>query len=672
MGTIRRTYAVVGMLGAASALQCTETKQLGGLSLAITTDVAAPKDLDSIRLYVLANGITVFSTAGEVTPTGAVRFPATITLQEPKDPATIFNIRVVGYKGGQARVLRSVTTKVPERQFRQLRIPLSFLSYGSANGSGDLATKALPTRCDIEQGETDVAGICTKLVFFDMEKLEKFDERTVFGSGSAPVFNPDDGGVSRQSDGNCFNVAKCFAAATPLMPDGQCRVRNLGPRMNIGLSTENIGVPTDNYRNIVVFDMDAESQFGEVRPELVDNAAFFQLPKIVCDRMKTPGPEQITEIYGSIQCAPKSRNVPLCGPASATQTELPAENVTIGADGGVVTIPDGGVVPPPPPIVTMDSNLQLPRTMVSFEDKVYVGTATGSVRDVSVVNGVTAIAAIFKSGAFPVAGLAPVVRGGVKYLTGVVAPNAGLNYYNSVRLDGVPVVGQDILFYNTTALPLVLADTAALNEFNLFALTEGDNAYVASDSGSGIANTPPFYVQFGKTRFTSIGSYNGDVLLGFGRGVSPQLNGSIVRCAGRECRDRDPGRSPTIVAPRAPNGSLVSMITVGTKLFYLWAPNDGGANGALSVWNGATSTDLATGLTVPKVAGIASDGKNVYYASNDVVYAVPTAGGTPVRIAPVSGSYPAAVGRVVVTTTDVYWVTGPETNSGTVYRRALE
>jgi hypothetical protein len=674
-------------LGAVVNNGCTERKQLGGLMLAISTDMAAPKDVDTVGLYVVSSaGVTVFGQTFGVTPTGEVRFPSTITLQEPQDPNTVFRVRVVAYnRDGKAIVLRAVTTKIPQGQFRQLRIPLSFLSYGSAKGDGDLVTKNVTSSvCSLENGETDVAGVCTKLEFLDVNALEKYDERTIFGGGSAPKLDGK-GNVETPSDGNCFNVEKCFAAgtATLLEPDAQCTVRNLGSRVSIALSTNSIGVETPAYKDLVVLDMDAIPAFGEVGPVLTDDKARFKLPDIVCKRLKAEEPEKILEIFGSTQCEPKSRTVPLCGKASATQTELPAGGVS--PDGGPIVVTDGGVdaaPPEPPPIEVADMGLAQPAAMVSFENDVYVGTGTGAVRLVSSVPAVTKLTQAIAMRTAPIKAITVGRRGGGRILTamdfGIDVSGTTVATYQSVSLDGLANRSAQLFSYvNGNAATIEPVGAVSLDEYVLLAGGIGPNGYYANDDGNGIFDTPPTYsyVALIGQRMTAIGTYAGqfrtDVMLGLGRGESPtRINGSIVQCVGRDCQ---PASRTTVVPQRAPGGYIATIASLGTRMFYAWAPDDNGPTAAVSVWRGSGApTDLATGLTLPKNTSIATDGKNVYYASANVVYAVPITGGTPVRIAPRTGSYTEGVGRVTVTGTHVYWITGPESAAGTVYRRLLE
>ena len=233
---------LVGLLACATSVvssltACSEKK--GGLMLAISTDMKAPKDVNVITLSVLVNNQVKVNYQGRVTPDGKVLLPATVALAEPSDPNASVRIRVVAFRERKARVLRDVRTTVPTGgRIALLRIPLNFVndglgagelpvgmviddkpisdvsSDGGAGGGGGSSSSGglggsfgageynpyeiVTGTCPLDQ--TVIDGECAD-DYVDSSTLPEYDESLV-GRG-------DDPGV-------CFDAAKCFANAVPV------------------------------------------------------------------------------------------------------------------------------------------------------------------------------------------------------------------------------------------------------------------------------------------------------------------------------------------------------------------------------------------------------------------------------------------------------------------------
>jgi hypothetical protein len=202
----------------------------GGLVLALSTDMQAPKDINVVSLYVDTDGVPKFDYLGRVLPDGSVSLPSTLALVEPDDPHAQVRIRVTAFVtqpdgSAKARVTRDVLTTVPHQRIGLLRIPLSFLDDGSAQGTippslvpdrqrgiaeGPTSyspTDPVPTdpgylttTCDFSQGQTSVAGSCASAQI-DSSKTPDYADDLVYGADGSP------GNVQ------CFPVDACLKAA---------------------------------------------------------------------------------------------------------------------------------------------------------------------------------------------------------------------------------------------------------------------------------------------------------------------------------------------------------------------------------------------------------------------------------------------------------------------------
>jgi hypothetical protein len=101
-------------LGAAVACSADTEPYAGGLMLAIQTDLAAPKDISAIGLYITSDGRPIFADTRDVAPAGEVKFPATIAIiGDANRPRAIIKIRVIAFEdSGDVRVLRDIITTI--------------------------------------------------------------------------------------------------------------------------------------------------------------------------------------------------------------------------------------------------------------------------------------------------------------------------------------------------------------------------------------------------------------------------------------------------------------------------------------------------------------------------------------------------------------------------------
>lgn len=191
---------------AGTAASCSSSK--GAIMLSITTDMAAPKDIGVVSVFVETNSVPKYDFLGHVDPDGIVQLPSTLAIVQPDDPKAQVHVRVIGFKPtGEARVARDVLTTVPSGRVGLLRIPLSYLDDGSATGklsADDVETKyggnltvpvdgdtgldpmdptVFSTRCDyLTKQQTSIAGSCQPATV-DSSTLPTWAESEVFGAG---------------------------------------------------------------------------------------------------------------------------------------------------------------------------------------------------------------------------------------------------------------------------------------------------------------------------------------------------------------------------------------------------------------------------------------------------------------------------------------------------------
>ncbi len=665
---------VLGLVGAAAA--CAANKpQRGGLMLAISTDMAAPKDIDQVGLTIRSGGREVFATRAPVAPNGEVRLPATLAVLAPEDPKQPVRIRLVAYSGTKARVLRDMTVTVPPDRTGQLRVPLNFLSVGSGVGEAPLSAQSarvlprdvpmtgvaprdfdaftqIQNRCG--DGATDVGGDCTSLELSDPSIFDDYDPTTIFGGGAAPT-------KAEPSDGDCFPVECCFESATAVVPDDACTVPSQGPSTNLALVTLGIGTATAGVGPLVPLDFDADPRFGEVGVRLLPNARL-QLPPAVCRKMAkgVATEEKVVSVVFSTRCAPKSKATPLCGPASATSTARCGDRVLprdAGADASPQ--PDGG--PAPKNIELLASGLRRPEGLAIVSEGVFVADLGLSLKRVSA--GVASEIASSGTGDSPV-GLAAVTSGGSTFLV----TGGGLTAFGA-RTDGSSVVQNTGNGYGMAAV--AATGNAALFSFPRNIPTRigglGEELYWLVPS-TGTFGGVDYVRQNVTTRSFTVNA--SQLLLG-------ESDGSIQACPPAPFGCVVP--TPLITAPLS-NGYVGAMAASGTRVFFVWMPDDANAAAHLYRYDPALTpsvVELAGDLrsTAGRFGGVATDGASVYYASSGVLYAMPRDGGTAVRIAPAPGAqgYPYGIGTIAVDALHVYWIArGDGASAGAVYRRRLE
>jgi hypothetical protein len=361
MRTMRRRRALargsaIALVACVAAAACSSPGK-GSLVLAISTDMQTPKDINIVSVFVSTNGVPKLDFLGRVTPGGTVTLPSTLAVLEPDDPSAEVRIRVTAFQEQRARVLRDVLTTVPHQRTALLRVPLSFLDDGSAQGT--LPMQFVPGRpggpmdgdtqfdptdqtmitssCDITLKQTSIAGTCSSSSV-DSNKLADFVPTLVFG----------DGGTA--SNPACFNVDQCFTKGAPIAaatittaPDGSCSFPltpgQSGQDWNCALATtDGTGACTAGGPCYVPLESDPGEGFS-VQP----GKAVLMVPG-VCKKLAAGAMLYVDKA----SCSTKTESAPVCEPTTQAAPELDgsaAVDATVTFDGGdIAPLADGSPV----------------------------------------------------------------------------------------------------------------------------------------------------------------------------------------------------------------------------------------------------------------------------------------------------------------------------------------
>jgi hypothetical protein len=305
-----KRYVLLTALIACLACSDKETTP-GQLIVSIQSDVALPKQVDTVRLEVLVRGALQFGNDFSVGQSANL-IPATLTLLAGNDPSTPVTIRVLGKKGAKTRTLRETVTTVPEDRIASLRMPIQWLCDDSARPTdeGDVETT-----CD--RGYTCSAGRCVESEVPE-PSLPDYAPEDVFGGGSTP------------EAGSCFDTVACMGAGQTAEPDVNCSIQRPsgGVALNVALQVEDDGICDES--NIACFvPLDGESDDGwRSVGERVS------LPPAACDRLAAG---RVRSIVASTACETKTQSLPPCGPwssvpkSSAPPTVAPPMPTLIGS-----------------------------------------------------------------------------------------------------------------------------------------------------------------------------------------------------------------------------------------------------------------------------------------------------------------------------------------------------
>lgn len=299
MRGIRTIAGAAAFCALSAALSSTSCAFQGELVVAVQTDMALPKDIDSIQIMVSVLGTLKYDSTFENigADPAAIKLPATLALLGPEQVGDPVKIRVIGRKNGLVRVTRDVVTTVPEGRIVMLPIKLEGLCVDF--DVEDPTEHTITSRC--QAGQTCVAGSCLSSDL-SPDVLRDFDAADIFGGGTG------------RGDGDCFDVTQCFLGAAPLEPlsTSPCTYRAPADTaaFNVAILTEITG---SCGAASCLLALDTNNDTGWRR----DEKGNVVLPLGVCD--PTLPNAVLGVVYAPVteECRPKTLKLPTCGPWSS-------------------------------------------------------------------------------------------------------------------------------------------------------------------------------------------------------------------------------------------------------------------------------------------------------------------------------------------------------------------
>ncbi len=319
MRSVARPLVFTALACAALFFACSDKRQ-GGLVVVIDTNASVPKDIDALGLAVNVGGITKFSNVYGIAPEGKVTMPATLLLEEPSAPAQSVTIRITGFSGGKVRIVRDSITTVPHARVAVLRLQLSALSFddgavgsinpqevdrtsdpsmqsaerlrftNTASGAFDPFTQ-ITSKCSLTAEFADIDGVCQSAAV---------DSESLPDAASTP-FLPTASELAA-----CFDVPRCFADATLVMPHADCTFPFAGDpaTLNVAVVTDGVGFQT-SVGSLAPLDQDADHGFSVAN-------GIVSLPKAVC-----AGNPRVKSVVIARACPAKKPAVPIVGGGTA-------------------------------------------------------------------------------------------------------------------------------------------------------------------------------------------------------------------------------------------------------------------------------------------------------------------------------------------------------------------
>ena len=284
------------------ACAATACKAPGEVMMVVQTDMALPKDIDTVELKVSVPSQVAFDTP--FSPVGAASsllIPASLAvdLGSNADTTTPVTFQVIGSQAHTLRIVLESVTTVPSSNVVTLAMPLQWLCLNQAQI--DPSTSEPVSTCPT--GQTCVAGSCVDATV-DSAKLPAYTAASIFG-----------GGTGSNDDGSCFDVTKCFTGSidTPVDTSG-CTITPVG-QVNVALRVETGGIcsPAGCF-----VPLDANSPSGwQAGPN-----GTVQLPTAICTNPNLPaGTVAGVSVSGVTSACPlKTGGLPPCGPWSSSGT----------------------------------------------------------------------------------------------------------------------------------------------------------------------------------------------------------------------------------------------------------------------------------------------------------------------------------------------------------------
>lgn len=289
---LRAGLAAALMAGAATLSVGCDDKAATAILVAISSEVAVPKEIDAISLSIERGGEVRFRQRYEVdVATGRVRLPGSISITPSDEDHVDERVRVelLAEVRGIQVVLRTATMGFQAERQKLLRIVLRYSCY-------DVAEVC-------ESGQTCIGGTCQS-DFVDVTKLPD-------APASEEIF------VSHDSGGLCFDARDTACAANrEVVSDLAAFVAKgckFSPTLPTGASASNLNVfarwvmNADQAHPTVI---EAESAEGWSTPEGAASGTF-QLAPGLCSAVADG---RITRVSYNFACPSKHEEMPVCLP----------------------------------------------------------------------------------------------------------------------------------------------------------------------------------------------------------------------------------------------------------------------------------------------------------------------------------------------------------------------
>ncbi len=215
------------------------------IMLALQSDMSLPKDVNKVRIQILENGNFKFDHSYDVGGPNDEKIPATLAVAG--DPGTSVEVRVLGFRGSEARTLNKVITTIPDQRIALLRVPIQWLCEGYVR---DVGLDTYETTCS---GDNACIGGECKPVAQNSQSMPDYSPAAVFG-----------GSTRQGGNGKCFSTETCMDSGFDVQPNmSDCSVDVMAgaAQLNFAVRTPMGGDGICSSNNCYV-PLDKSDEFG--------------------------------------------------------------------------------------------------------------------------------------------------------------------------------------------------------------------------------------------------------------------------------------------------------------------------------------------------------------------------------------------------------------------------